>query len=164
LPFIGGDGTLRTGSVRMKKTYPVIHFELPASDSERARRFYEEVFGWKVTPLGPDMGDFSLAYTVDTDETSRMPKKAGAINGGFYKRTAPDQQTKISILVDDIHAVMKNVKSAGGRFLPGGQGNEVDEIPGVGLFATFVDTEGNQVTVYEDRSPNPTPEQRALLS
>lgn len=145
-----------------KKMYPVVHFEMPARDSERVREFYESVFGWQITKLGPDMGDFMLAFTVEVDDKTRMPTKLGAINGGFYKRTSPDGQTKITLLVDDIHEMMKRVKAAGGRFLPGIQG-EVDEVPDVGLFATFVDTEGNVVTIYEDRSPNPTPDQLALL-
>lgn len=146
------------------KMYPVIHFEMPARDSARARRFYESVFGWRVTTLGPEMGHFLLAFTTDTDEASRMPKKAGAINGGFYQRTEPDQQTKITILVDDVREAMKRVGAAGGKVLGGVQRpDEPDEIPGVGLFANFVDPEGNVVSLYEDRSPNPTPAQRALL-
>lgn len=36
-------------------------------------------------------------------------------------------------------------------------------MPALGLFASFVDTEGNVVTLYDDRSAHPTPEQQALL-
>src|SRR5687768_3304803 len=123
----------------MSKTmYPVIHFEMPAKDSERARNFYESVFGWQITQLGPEMEDFSLAFTTETDE-NRMPTKLGAINGGFFKKSKSDEHTKITILVDDLREVMKKIKAAGGEFLPGGQGGELDEVPGVGLFATFVD-------------------------
>jgi len=142
--------------------YPAIHFEMPAKDNERVRKFYESVFGWQITQLSPEMGDFLLAFTTETDDRDRMPKRLGAINGGFYKKTKPDQQTKITILVDDIRDVMKKVKAAGGKFLDGAHG-ELDEVPGVGVFATFTDTEGNVVTIYEDRSPNPTPNQQALL-
>jgi predicted enzyme related to lactoylglutathione lyase len=147
-----------------KKTYPVIHFEMPAEDNVRVRKFYESAFGWQITELGSDMGDFLLAFTTETDETNRMPKKLGAINGGFYKKTKPDQQTKLTILVDDIRAAMDKIEAAGGKVLGGDQKpGEPDEVPGVGLFATFIDTEGNLVTIYEDRSPDPTPSQRALL-
>jgi predicted enzyme related to lactoylglutathione lyase len=59
---------------------------------------------------------------------------------------------------------MKKAKAAGAKFQPGAQGGEVDEVPGVGLFATFVDTEGNMVTIYQDGSPNPSADQQALLS
>jgi predicted enzyme related to lactoylglutathione lyase len=145
-----------------KKMYPAIHFEMPAKDNDRVRKFYESVFGWQITQLSPDMEDFLLAFTTETDERDRMPKRLGAINGGFYKRTKADQQTKITILVDDIREVLKRIKAAGGKLVEGDQG-ELDEVPGVGLFATFMDTEGNVVTIYEDRSPNPTPNQQALL-
>ena len=146
-----------------KRTYPVIHFELPAEDSGRASSFYERVFGWQITAMGPEAGDFALAFTTDTDPASRMPKKRGAINGGIYKRTESDQHTKITILVDDIREMLTTIKTAGGRVVPSPDGNEVVDFPGVGLFASFVDTEGNVVTVYEDRSPEPTADQKALL-
>jgi predicted enzyme related to lactoylglutathione lyase len=143
---------------------PVIHFELPAKDMERARAFYERAFGWQTTPLGAEMGNFTLAFTTQTDEKSRMPTKRGAINGGFYERTKPDDQVKLTILVKDVHAAMKRVHAAGGKVLGGSQGNgEPDEIPDVGSFANVLDPEGNLVTLYEDRSPDPTPGQRALM-
>ena len=67
------------------KMDPVIHFEMPAEDTERVRKFYESAFGWQTTPLGPEAGDFVLAFTIETDEKTRMPKKRGAINGGGSK-------------------------------------------------------------------------------
>jgi uncharacterized protein len=134
------------GEITMSsKMDPVIHFEMPAEDRERVRRFYESAFGWQTTPLGPETADFVLAFTIETDEKTRMPKKRGAINGGFYKKTKPDQHTKLTILVDDIREAMKKVGAAGGKVL-----GEPFEMPGVGLFATFIDTEGNLATLYQD--------------
>ena len=124
---------------------PVIHFEMPANDPDRVRKFYESAFGWQTTPLGPETGDFVLAFTSETDEETRMPKKRGAINGGFYRKTAPDQHVRLTILVEDIQEAMKKVESAGGQ--PVG---EVQEMPGVGLFASFLDTEGNLLTLNQD--------------
>lgn len=124
---------------------PVIHFEMPANDPDRVRKFYESAFGWQTTPLGPETGDFVLAFTIETDEKTRMPKKRGAINGGFYRKTAPDQQVRLTILVEDIQEAMKKVESAGGQLV-----GEVQEMPGVGLFASFLDTEGNLLTLNQD--------------
>ena len=124
---------------------PVIHFEMPANDTERVRKFYESAFGWQTTPLGPDTGDFVLAFTIETDEESRMPKKRGAINGGFYKKTEPDQNVRLTILVEDIRQAMEKVTAVGGKLV-----GEVQEMPGVGLFASFLDTEGNLVTLNQD--------------
>lgn len=105
---------------------PVIHFEIPADDSERARRFYESAFRWQTTPLGADMGDFVLACTIETNEATRIPKKPGAINGGFYRRTEPHQAIQFTILVEDIQQAMKKVERAGGKVL-----GEPFELPGL---------------------------------
>jgi len=128
-----------------KKMDPVIHFEMPAKDTERVRKFYESAFGWQTTPLGPSVEDFVLAFTIDTDEKTRMPKKRGAINGGFYKKTKSDQNVKITILVDDIREAIKKIEAAGGKVL-----GEPVEMPGVGLFADFMDTEGNVGSINQD--------------
>jgi uncharacterized protein len=133
------------------KMDPVMHFEMPAEDLERVRRFYEGAFGWQTTQLGPEAGDFVLAFTIESDEKTRMPKRPGAINGGFSKRTMPDQHVKVTILVDDIREAMRRVEAAGGKVLGGSQNpGEPDEMPGVGLFAQFMDTEGNVGTIYQD--------------
>ena len=124
---------------------PVIHFEMPANDPDRVRKFYESAFGWQTTPLGPETRDYVLAFTIETDEETRMPKKRGAINGGFYRKTAPDQQVRLTILVEDIQEAMKKVESAGGQLV-----GEVQEMSGVGLFASLLDTEGNLLTLNQD--------------
>jgi predicted enzyme related to lactoylglutathione lyase len=118
---------------------------MPAKDTDRVRTFYESVFGWQTRSLGPDAGNFVLAFTTETDETTRMPQKRGAINGGFYPATQSDQQTKLTILVEDIRAAMRKVETAGGQVL-----GEPFELPGVGLFVSFIDTEGNVVTLNQD--------------
>jgi hypothetical protein len=131
------------------KMNPVVHFEMPAKDKARMAGFYTKVFGWKTQQLGPEMGNYVLATTTETDE-NRMIKTPGTINGGFFERTAPDQQTRITIAVDDIRAAMKSVEAAGGRVLGGMQKpGEPDEIPGVGLYAIFIDTEGNTVSMLQ---------------
>jgi predicted enzyme related to lactoylglutathione lyase len=65
----------------------VVHFEFPALDKQRIAKFYGNVFGWKTEMLGPKMNDYVLAYTTEVDENSH-PKRPGAINGGFYKKSA----------------------------------------------------------------------------
>jgi predicted enzyme related to lactoylglutathione lyase len=131
--------------IRRNKVDPVIHFEMPAENAERVRTFYESAFGWQTTPLGPEAGDFVLAFTIETDEQTRMPKKRGAINGGFYKKTEPDQHTRLTILVEDMQEAVKKVEAAGGTLI-----GDVQEMPGVGLFASFLDTEGNLLTLNQD--------------
>ena len=131
------------------KMNPVVHFEMPATDKSRMSKFYERAFGWKTEQLGPEMGNYVLATTTETDE-NHMITTPGHINGGFYEKTGPDQHTRITIAVDDIREAMKKVEQAGGKVVNGMQKpGEPDEIPGIGLYAIFEDTEGNRVSMLQ---------------
>ena len=131
---------------------PVVHFELPADDKGRMKKFYESAFGWKTQQLGPEMGDYVLVTTTETDD-QRMVKKPGTINGGFFQRSQPGQSARLTIAVADIRKAMKSVEAAGGKVLGGMQKpGEPDEIPGVGLYATFIDTEGNHGSLLQPTS------------
>ena len=129
------------------KMNPVVHFEMPAKDRKRVADFYTNVFGWQTQMLGPEMGDYVLASTTETDETGR-PKTPGAINGGFFPKSddRPAQYPSVVIAVDDIHAHMKKVEEAGGEVL-----GEPMEIPSVGLYVAFFDTEGNRVSMLQPK-------------
>jgi predicted enzyme related to lactoylglutathione lyase len=128
-----------------QKMDPVVHFEMPAEDRARMARFYTSAFGWQTQLLGPDMGDYVLVSTTESDENG-MPKNPGAINGGFYpkKEDWPAQYPSVVIAVDDIHASMKKVADAGGKVL-----GEPMEIPGIGQYVSFFDTEGNRVSMLQ---------------
>src|SRR5574337_1813679 len=122
---------------------PVIHFQMPAQDQGRMRKFYERAFGWQTHQLGKDMGEYVLVTTTDTDENG-MVTKPGTINGGFSQKTKDNQYPSVVIAVDDIKEAMKKVKEAGGKVLGGQKPGAPDDILGVGLYASFIDTEGNR--------------------
>lgn len=123
---------------------PVVHFEMPAEDRKRMADFYTNVFGWKAQMLGAEMGDYVLVTTSDVDENGR-PKDAGMINGGFYpKREDSNPHPSVVIAVDDIKESIKDIVKAGGKVL-----GEPAEIPGIGLFVSFIDTENNQVSLIQ---------------
>src|SRR5882724_4004184 len=133
----------------MKKMNPVVHFEMPASDRDRMSKFYAKAFGWKTQQLGAEMGNYVVVSTTETDEKNRS-KTPGAINGGFYEKSGDNQYPSVVIGVDDIGQAIKDVKAAGGKVLGGHLNNgEPDEIPGVGLYASFIDTEGNRVSMLQ---------------
>jgi predicted enzyme related to lactoylglutathione lyase len=125
---------------------PVVHFEMPAEDRDRMTGFYEEAFGWKAQKLGPEMGNYVIVTTAETDAKPGAP--AGAINGGFFPKKAdwPAQVTSIVIAVEDIKAAMRKVGQAGGKVL-----GEPMEIPGIGQYVSFFDTEGNRVSMLQPR-------------
>jgi uncharacterized protein len=124
---------------------PVVHFEMPAEDRKRMADFYSDVFGWHTQMLGEEMGNYVTATTTETDETGR-PKMPGTINGGFYPKNKdmPAQYPSIVIAVDDINESVKKIKKAGGNVL-----GEPTEIPEIGMYVSFSDTEGNRVSILQ---------------
>jgi hypothetical protein len=123
---------------------PVVHFEMPCDDRARVARFYESVFGWTTQALGEEMGNNLLVKTSESDEQG--PKQRGAINGGFFPRKSdwPDQYPSVVIAVDSLDEAMRKVKSQGGEVL-----GEPMEIPGIGQYVSFKDTEGNRVGMLQ---------------
>ncbi len=69
----------------MSEMNPIVHFEMPSENSNRMSEFYINVFGLKIQQLGPDMGNYIVAQTTDTDKKG-MINKPGAINGVFIKK------------------------------------------------------------------------------
>ena len=129
---------------------PVVHFEMPYDNRQRMAKFYESAFGWRTQMLGEEMGNYVLAQTTESDDNG--PQRPGAINGGFFPKKPdwPGQHPSIVIAVDDIKAAATKVRDAGGKVL-----GEPMEIPGVGHYVSFTDTEGNRVSMLQ-----PTPGHR----
>jgi predicted enzyme related to lactoylglutathione lyase len=142
----------------MSNMNPVVHFEMGYEDRERMVNFYETAFGWKTQSMGAEMGNYVVAQTTETDE-NRMVQTKGAINGGFYQKTDDPQSQAPSVVVsvDNVQAAMKAVEDAGGKIL--GSMNEKGErvlepqmIPGVGLWISVMDTEGNRFSILQAKS------------
>jgi uncharacterized protein len=116
---------------------------MPHENRERMAKFYQTAFGWHTRMLGEDMGNYVLATTTEMDESG--PKKPGAINGGILPKRPdwPAQHPTVVIAVDDVQASMKKVAEAGGRVL-----GEPMEIPGVGQYVAFFDSEGNRSACF----------------
>jgi predicted enzyme related to lactoylglutathione lyase len=123
---------------------PVVHFEMPYDDRERMAAFYERAFGWQLQAQGAEMGDYVVATTTETADG--RPTQPGCINGGFFPRKAdwPAQHPSVVIAVDSITSSMDAVRQAGGTVL-----GEPMEIPGVGQYVSFVDPEGNRVSLLQ---------------
>ena len=125
----------------------VQHFEIPADDIDRAKKFYELSFGWgmKDWPM-PDGSTYVGVYTGPVDEKN-MWKEPGFINGGMVKRggSFPIMVPCITPVVKDLEASLEKIKAAGGKMVM-----EPKEIAGMGRYAYVQDTEGNVVGVWQD--------------
>jgi predicted enzyme related to lactoylglutathione lyase len=127
---------------------PVVHFELPYDNAERIAAFYKSAFGWDLQMLGAEMGNYVLAKTSRPGGAARPDATPGAINGGFYPRRSdcPGQHPSVVVAVQEIGAAMKRVRDAGGEVL----GDPV-EIPGVGQYVSFFDTEKNRLSMLQPK-------------
>ncbi len=133
----------------------MVHFEMGYNDRERMKKFYTSTFGWQTEQTGPEMGNYVLATTSPVDK-NKMHINKGAINGGFYQKTEnPDSHApSVVIAVKDIKKAMQDVVKNGGK-IKGAMGQdgkpsmEPQMIPGVGLWISIEDTEGNRVSILE---------------
>ena len=124
---------------------PVVHFEMPYDDAQRMSKFYQTAFGWKTETMGAEAGNYVVASTTETGANGR-PTTPGAINGGFFQRKAdwPAQVPSVVISVQNIEDAMNKVRAAGGEVL-----GEPMDIPHVGKYVSFQDTEGNRVSLLQ---------------
>ncbi|MFX1577298.1 MAG: VOC family protein [Promethearchaeota archaeon] len=108
----------------------VIDFELPADDTERIAKFYQNVFGWKIEKW---KGPVDHWFLITGDDT--IP----GINGSFAKREDFPESTTVNVIgVDDIEKFVQLIKTHKGTII----GDKIT-IPGVGYYVYFKDTEGN---------------------
>lgn len=117
----------------------VVHFEIPADDVERAKKFYRQIFGWEITSV-PEM-NYNIVNTTPTE--NNMPKSPGAINGGLMKRQGENAPV-IVINVSSVDDYLKKIESVGGKVvLPKMQ------VGDMGLYARVMDTEGNVIGIWQ---------------
>lgn len=121
----------------------VVHFEIPADDQERAKKFYQEALGWRIDPV-PGM-DYNMVITTDMDESTGQPTQPGAINGGMMAREGQITNPVITVDVPDIDATLQVVERLGGSVVM-----PKNEIPGMGYFAYFKDPENNIMGLWEN--------------
>jgi predicted enzyme related to lactoylglutathione lyase len=122
----------------------VVHFEIPADDVPRAKAFYGSIFGWELESMDMGGGEYTIVRTVAVDD-KQMPTEPGAINGGMMQRTADTPAPVLTIGVESIDDALKQVDTRGGSTV-----QPRTEIPGMGAFAYFKDSEGNVVGLWQN--------------
>ena len=119
----------------------VIHLEIPADDTARARQFYGELFGieWQ-TP------DLPVEYHMFGD-----PEEG--YGGGLYPRqSGDDDQLRVYFGTEDIDATLNRVREIGGSV-----DEEKNPVPGMGWYAHVRDPEGNKFSFWQSDENAPAP-------
>jgi hypothetical protein len=118
-------------------------FAIHVDDTDRARRFYEAVFGWEFEPWGPP--GFYLIHTGD--------EASPGVQGLMHARAEPRTGTGLNgveptFSVDDLDAIIAAVEANGGKVM-----GQKWPIPTVGVLVRFLDTEGNDIGAMKYETP-----------
>ena len=119
----------------------ICHFEIFATDPERAIAFYSGVFGWQFTKTGGSQ-DYWLICSGAKPEVG--------ISGGLLRSPTPIPKSSVPaafvcyILVDSVDAYLPKVAANGGLMV-----GPKTSVPGYSSFAPCLDSEGNQFRLFE---------------
>jgi hypothetical protein len=116
-----------------------VHCELSADDLGAAKKFYKKLFDWKLSDMGPEMGNYTL---IDVGK-----KTSG---GGMTKKMMPGQPTAwlSYVQVASVKKTMAKAEKAGAKSVVPFQ--EIGEMGAVGI---FVDPQGAALGVWERTEP-----------
>src|SRR6187455_3352996 len=109
-------------------THPVVHAEIRSADPDATRKFFGDLFGWKVASEGAFPG-----YTfIDT-----------GVEGGTYVAISPRQSAEDEVLffvgVEDVAATLTRAEELGGTIVQAAQ-----TVPDT-TFGVLADAQGHKV-------------------
>jgi predicted enzyme related to lactoylglutathione lyase len=138
----------------------IVHFEVPSDNLERTKRFYTELFGWKMEKMqGMGQREYWTFSTSSSDrgggnnsnggEGSGSGTEQRTISGGMMERQMPQEPIMVYIGVDSVTEYSNKVERLGGKVI-----KQKTEVPGYGWFAICTDTENNGFALWEANAAN----------
>jgi len=124
----------KTAKAKKKPAANIVWFEIPADDPARAKKFYHNLFGWKINPF-PGMPDYQH---IDTGGADASP------DGGLMKRMHPAHTITTYVNVPSVTSFMAKVNKLGGSIC-----TPKTAVPQMGYFAICQDTEKNTFAIWE---------------
>jgi predicted enzyme related to lactoylglutathione lyase len=115
----------------------IVHFDIAADDPGRAKKFYEDLFDWKMAGP-PGMEGYYLIETKDL-------KGGEGVGGGLAKRGMPEQTITNYVGVSSIDEYIEKVEKLGGKVI-----QPKMPVPGWGYLAMCLDTENNTFGLWQD--------------
>ena len=116
-------------------------FELPATDLDRAQKFYETIFGFSLIPM--DTPNIQMRMFPIQDPQNGV---GGALckTDGFHKPSATEGPLIYFNANPDVQRVLDKVEEAGGKIIV----PKTEISPEYGHMAVFIDCEGNRVALH----------------
>jgi predicted enzyme related to lactoylglutathione lyase len=122
----------------------IVHFEIPADDVERAKKFYSDLFGWKMEKW-PRAGSSSSNMEYWIISTTDDKGNKAAISGGMMKRQGQHHQHITNFIdVNSIDEYSSKIEKLGGKIVVSKMA-----VPDMGYFAVCHDTENNSFGIWE---------------
>ena len=113
----------------------IVWFEIPADNVERARKFYAELFGWKIEKFPAAVENY---WHIDTGGGNDTP------DGGLMPRMHPQQPITNYVLVPSVDEAAAKVEKLGGKIM-----KPKTAVPHMGYFAICTDTENNEFALWQ---------------
>lgn len=123
--------------------HTVVHFEIPAENVEKLRKFYTDLFRWRIE-RSPGPIEYWTIETVPVDE--KMTPLRQGVNGGMYQKENPQLKPVNYISVESIDEYVEKIEVLGGKITQPKQ-----EVPNVGWIAVALDPEGNQFAMLQPK-------------
>jgi predicted enzyme related to lactoylglutathione lyase len=115
-------------------------FEIPATNLNRAQKFYEAIFGISMTPM--DLANIKMRMFPLED---RMGVGGAVVDsGGFHKPSATEGPLIYLNANPDVQNVLDKVETAGGKIMV----PKTEISPDYGHMAVIIDTEGNRIAFH----------------
>ena len=118
----------------------IVHFDIPADDIERAKKFYSDLFGWKIEKWS-ESGTGDMEYWMVTTIDDKGNK---GIDGEIMKRQNLQHQITNSIDVNSVDEYSSKIQQLGGKVVYPKMASQK-----TGYFAGCLNTEGNSFGIFE---------------
>ena len=117
-------------------THPVVWFEVMGEDGAELRRFYSELFHWKIDASNPM--EYGMVEAADG---------RGIAGGVGQLGDAPQPRVTFYVATTDIAKSLHRVCELGGGVLM-----PRTELPGGTVIGMFADPEGNMIGLVEEQA------------
>ena len=125
----------------------VTWFSIPTDSIDRAAKFYNAAFNWKIEPLTREENDdfsFNIMVNSESDE-NYISNEKGVVNGCLVKRKIGLPMPAVLVEVKNLEDAIKKVTDAGGEIVT----ERITMKSLNGIFVLIKDPEGNYVEVFQ---------------
>jgi len=132
LPYERGGAPAPTDDEGRGMAGQMVHLEIPAGDTAKAREFWGGLFGWQFQSFEGSPTEYHTTRFSDTQ------------GGAIMEANGDERGTRVYFDVDDINAGNARVKELGGS------AGDAMPVPGMGWFSVCKDVEGNEFGLWQN--------------